>query len=119
MSHTPDRRAPSPAPAGGPFDLPVRGVRSALDHIASLGSNATGDEIFRAGRQLSAATGLLARLLNQADQAARLRQGLPAPPVNDVAMVHEEVLKEEAVTDAVVAESTVTPEQSPPSSPVS
>ena len=90
-----DRSTPS-ASHVNQFELPVRAVRTALETIESLGPNATADEIFRAGRRLSAATGFLARELQQADQAARLRQGIPVPQVDEAQVVRAEVVKLEA-----------------------
>ena len=95
---TADRSTPATPYVGNQFELPVRAVRTALDSIEALGPNATADEIFRAGRRLSAATGFLARELTQADQAVRLRQGISVPAVDDAKIVHEEVAKLDAVT---------------------
>jgi len=106
---TADRSTPTAPYTGNQFELPVRAVRTALDTIEALGPNATADEIFRAGRRLSAATGFLARELTQADQAVRLRQGISVPPVDDAKVVHEEAVKlEVAATDpeATPAEGT-------------
>jgi hypothetical protein len=112
-----DRRTPLSAVlvTGNQFSLPVLAVRTALDAIESLGPNATSDDIFRASRRFSAATGFLARELNQADQAARLSQGIAVPPVNDAQVVREEVAK----LDASATDSQTPPAESPASENVS
>jgi hypothetical protein len=78
------------------FELPVRAVRTALETIDHLGPASTAEEIFRASTRLSAATGFLARELFQADQAARLRQGLPVGSPGEVRLLREEAARHES-----------------------